>query len=93
MKYVWAGVLVLAGCGGSGPETPSADPIAPEKLAGCKAEALAASVGQPLSSFNAVLPENTRVLEPGSVATQEYNPARTNVHVSGDGTILQVYCG
>ncbi|KAK3368862.1 putative PUA RNA binding domain protein [Lasiosphaeria ovina] len=36
------------------------------------------------------LPEQTRIIEPGSMVTKDYNPDRLNVHLKDDGTVSHV---
>ncbi|KAK4130647.1 hypothetical protein BT67DRAFT_429142 [Trichocladium antarcticum] len=39
------------------------------------------------------LPQQTRVIEPGSMVTKDFNPERLNVHVKEDGTVSHVSHG
>jgi hypothetical protein len=39
------------------------------------------------------LPEQTRVIEPGTMVTRDYRPERLNVQVTDDGTVEHVYHG
>ncbi|KAJ4300607.1 hypothetical protein N0V88_003290 [Collariella sp. IMI 366227] len=39
------------------------------------------------------LPEETRVIEPGSMVTKDFKPERLNVHVKEDGTVSHVTHG
>jgi hypothetical protein len=39
------------------------------------------------------LPKTTRVIEPGSIVTKDYNPDRLNVHLNDDGTVAHVNHG
>ncbi|WP_170479650.1 I78 family peptidase inhibitor [Ruegeria arenilitoris] len=66
---------------------------APVDLAFCKGEPFADSVGQPVSSIQASLPERSRVLGPDDIATQDYRIDRLNVYVSGSGVIQRLSCG
>jgi len=36
------------------------------------------------------LPKETRVIEPGSMVTKDFNPDRLNVHLKDDGTVSHV---
>ncbi|KAL2052685.1 hypothetical protein ABVK25_006925 [Lepraria finkii] len=36
------------------------------------------------------LPKEHRVLEPGSMTTQDFNPDRMNIHLAEDGTVRHV---
>ncbi len=75
---------------------PGSDPgfdSAPVDLAFCKGEAFADSVGQPVSTIQADLPDRTRVLGPDSIATEDYRVDRLNVYVNGAGIIQRLTCG
>jgi hypothetical protein len=39
------------------------------------------------------LPQETRVIEPGSMVTKDFRPERLNVQVNEDGTVSHVYHG
>ena len=39
------------------------------------------------------LPEEHRLIHPGSVTTADYKPERVNVHLSDDGTVHKVTKG
>ena len=84
--------LVLIGgvsCGtvdGDGPSRAGAD--------SCGSEAWRSYVGQRVDALNDVeLPEATRVLFPGSVATTDFLPERLNIAIGTDDLVEQVYCG
>ncbi len=49
----------------------------PSKLDFCKAE----------------LPQETRIIQPGSMVTKDFNPDRLNVHLKDDGTVSHVVHG
>lgn len=66
---------------------------APVDLAFCQGEAVAGSVGQPVSTIQAQLPERSRVLGPGDLATQDYRIDRLNVFVDETGIIQRLTCG
>ncbi|KAG9229680.1 hypothetical protein BJ875DRAFT_182155 [Amylocarpus encephaloides] len=38
----------------------------------------------------AELPKPTRIIEPGSIVTRDFNPERLNVHLKEDGTVSHV---
>jgi hypothetical protein len=60
----------------------------------CGAEALQALVGQSETALEGVdLPEFVRVIRPGDAVTLDFNPARLNVDLDGDGSITKLYCG
>ncbi|EAA32790.1 hypothetical protein GE21DRAFT_6302 [Neurospora crassa] len=39
------------------------------------------------------LPKQTRIIEPGSMVTKDFNPDRLNVHVGDDGKVSHVVHG
>ncbi|MCF6273285.1 MAG: hypothetical protein L3J37_08870 [Rhodobacteraceae bacterium] len=39
------------------------------------------------------LPENTRIIRPGTTFTEDARPSRLNIGVSASGTIVHVACG
>jgi len=88
-------LILLAAC--AEPPAPQDAPItseaAPVDLAFCQGEAFADSVGQPVSTIQASLPERSRVLGPDDIATQDYRIDRLNVYVNGAGTIQRLTCG
>ncbi|WP_170346786.1 I78 family peptidase inhibitor [Ruegeria atlantica] len=66
---------------------------APVDLAFCKGEPFADTVGQPISTIQANLPERSRVLGPDDIGTQDYRIDRLNVYVDGAGVIQRLTCG
>ena len=88
-------LIVLAACAETDlPEPGSAElDAAPVDLAFCKGEPFAQSVGQPVSTIQASLPERSRVLGPDDIATQDYHIDRLNVYVNGAGVIQRLTCG
>ncbi len=88
-------LIMLAACAESEIpiESASTPEAAPVDLAFCKGEAFADSIGQPVSSIQASLPEKARVLGPNDIATQDYRVDRLNVFVNGAGVIQRVTCG
>ncbi|CAD0184380.1 Peptidase inhibitor I78 family protein [Ruegeria sp. THAF57] len=88
-------LVLLAACA----ETPATETAAtqPEAsavdLAFCQGEAFADSVGQPVSTIQAQLPERSRILGPDGIATQDYRIDRLNVYVDGAGIIQRLTCG
>lgn len=51
-------------------------------------------VGQRVDALNDVeLPEDARVLFPGSAATMDARPDRLNIDISAGDTVTRVYCG
>ncbi|KAK4466186.1 hypothetical protein QBC42DRAFT_282556 [Cladorrhinum samala] len=39
------------------------------------------------------LPEQSRVIKPGSMVTKDFNPDRLNIHVNEEGTVTHVQQG
>jgi Peptidase inhibitor I78 family len=61
---------------------------------GCGAAARQDLVGENVAVLNtADLPEGRRILFPGMMATQDFQPGRLNVEVDSSDTITRVYCG
>ncbi len=88
-------LILLAACAEppAPEETRTAPEAAPVDLAFCQGEALAGSVGQPVSTIQFDLPERSRVLGPDDIATQDYRIDRLNVYVNGAGIIQRLTCG
>ena len=88
-------LILLTACAET--DLPEPAPLEPEPapvdLAFCKGEPFAASVGQPVSTIQAELPENARVLGPDDIATQDYRVDRLNVFVDASGVIQRLTCG
>ncbi len=86
---------LLAAC--AQPPVSEDDPLAPEDapvdLAFCQGEPFVESIGQPVSTIRADLPERSRVLGPDGIATQDYRIDRLNVYVNGSGIIQRLTCG
>ncbi|GAA6160715.1 hypothetical protein NBRC116589_28890 [Ruegeria sp. HU-ET01832] len=88
-------LALLAAC----TQTPAPEdaPLSPEPapvdLAFCLGEPFANSIGQPVSTIQAQLPERSRVLGPDGIATQDYRIDRLNVFVDETGIIQRLTCG
>ena len=68
--------------------------LTPASSEGCGAERLQEWVGQPEAALDMPnLPENTRLIRPGDLVTQDFQPGRLNVLVDADGNVQRVYCG
>ncbi|MEM9845233.1 MAG: I78 family peptidase inhibitor [Pseudomonadota bacterium] len=104
MRYAAAIVVVLAGCGPSVPPSNVPDPGTGVGLSGsglvertpdtCGLSDFLGLVGQPASAANSIVSSQpVRVVTPGSIVTNEYNPQRVNVDVDGNNTITSVRCG
>ena len=60
----------------------------------CGADALQTLVGQNTSVLAAMtFPSGTRVIEPGTPVTMDYNESRLNIHIGRTGRIERVSCG
>ena len=60
----------------------------------CGASGLQNLMNQPESALNAVaLPENTRIIRPGTEFEHSADPSRLNIGIAADGTIVHVACG
>lgn len=88
-------LTLLAACAETDlPEAAAVEPqTAPVDLAFCKGEPFAGSVGQPVSTIRASLPEPSRVLGPDDIASQDYRIDRLNVYVTKAGIIQRLTCG
>ena len=88
-------LILLAACGEA--PKPQVAPTSPEiatvDLAFCQGESFADSIGQPVSTVQAQLPERSRVLGPDDIATQDYRIDRLNVFVDESGIIQRLTCG
>ncbi|WP_170411418.1 I78 family peptidase inhibitor [Ruegeria atlantica] len=89
-------LALLAACAETAPvpeDNPTPPEAAPVDLAFCLGEDFADSIGQPVSTIQAQLPERSRVLGPDDLATQDYRIDRLNVFVNGSGIIQRLTCG
>ena len=89
-------LILLVACTETAPlpeDARLAPEAAPVDLAFCEGEAFANSIGQPVTSIQAALPERTRVLGPDDLATQDYRIDRLNVFVDDAGIIQRLTCG
>ena len=85
-------VLLTACAAPPEPEATAPEP-APVDLAFCLGQPFADSIGQPVSTIQAGLPERSRVLGPDDIATRDYRIDRLNVYVDGNGIIQRLTCG
>ncbi len=89
----------LAGCAANKSASPSSSVSASPSGKSCNAQPAQNLVGQAFSaSVGADVrgrtgSDSVRVLKPGQVMTLEYNPARVNVIVDGQGKISAIRCG
>jgi hypothetical protein len=88
-------LILLAACAETPPpeEARLSPEAAPVDLAFCKGDPFAESIGQPVSTIQASLPERARVLGPNDIATQDYRIDRLNVFVNEAGLIQRLTCG
>ncbi|WP_171131839.1 MULTISPECIES: I78 family peptidase inhibitor [unclassified Ruegeria] len=89
-------LILLSACS----ETPSEQqsPRLPSRapsidLAFCLGDPFAGSIGQPVQTIQAALPERSRVLGPNDLMAQDYRIDRLNVFVDDDGIIENITCG
>ncbi|MEM7075221.1 MAG: I78 family peptidase inhibitor [Pseudomonadota bacterium] len=105
MRWAVFGMILLAGCG---PAPYSEDPtvagdttvlsngsgLVERTPDTCSLSDFQYLLGQPVSAFN---PSSTtrpvRVVAPGSIVTNEYNPQRVNLDTNGNGVVTNVRCG
>jgi len=80
--------LLLAGCGSPDGAAPGIDPTDP-----CGAKGYSALLGAPLAAVTLPADLNTRILQPGSMATTDYVETRMNIEVDANGTIVGLSCG
>ena len=59
----------------------------------CGAQNYTALLGTPLAAATLPADLNSRVLRPGAAATTDYVPARLNIEVDEDGTVIGLSCG
>lgn len=105
MRFTAVIALLLAGCGpsipvetvpdtGTGVGLSSSSGLVERTPDTCGLAEFQALIGQPASSVNTVLSSQpVRIVAPGSIVTNEYNPQRVNVDVDGNNTITGVRCG
>ncbi len=95
MHRIIPALILLAGCAETTApvETPASTDAASVDLAFCLGDDFADSIGQPVSTIQAQLPERSRVLGPDDIATQDYRIDRLNVIVNGAGIIQRLTCG
>lgn len=69
-------------------------PAAPETADTCGMQAAQKLIGQPFSGIDPMtVPGPIRIIHPGDMVTQDYNPARLDVEVNGSGVIIRLHCG
>lgn len=67
----------------------------PNAISGnCGATGMQGLLNQSESALSAMtLPENTRIIRPGTVWTKDADPSRLNIGISASGKIVHVACG
>lgn len=86
-------ILALAACTATAVPPAGFPPSGPPEDT-CRSARYSGLIGQPASAVGVVgILDPYRVLTPGSVVTQDYSPARINIHVSASGTIEKLTCG
>lgn len=84
MRFI-IGLLLLAGCAAQ-QSAPTPDT--------CDAARFAPMVGGPVTALERVyMLGKIRIQRPGHMFTQDFDPARVNVHVGKDGSITHLTCG
>jgi hypothetical protein len=77
-----------------GRRDPESARSAGEPASACEAERYQSLIGMTATDVERQrLPETSRMLEYGSVYTQDYVPARLNVHLDQNGRVYRVICG
>jgi len=86
---IFSSVMFLAACALAQTNTPPPMDLTPR----CGADQLKGLIGQDSAILREIeLPENLRVVHPGMMLTQDYQPARLNIAVDKDGIINRVWC-
>ena len=62
-------------------------------LAECKGADWLDEIGKPGAPLALELPQNARIIKPGSIITQDYNPQRINVDLDQAGNVSRIWCG
>lgn len=103
-KHLWLAfgfAVALAGCQTSVDETVEVD-LSTDTEGGfterepdtCGAEEFQTALGQPRSIIPGLgVTRTIRIVAPGDIVTQEYNPLRMNFYVNASGIITRVTCG
>ncbi|MEL6169561.1 MAG: I78 family peptidase inhibitor [Pseudomonadota bacterium] len=90
MHRVFPLILLFAGCSVQpGTEFP---PIGTP--GGCAPQVFSSFLGQPRTALVGVTINGpSRVIEPGSAVTTDFQPDRVNFEIDEAGTIARIYCG
>ncbi len=93
MRFPILALVVLAACTEETPPDPPIDqPV--EDTTACGGGPDSNLVGQSVDVLAAMtFPGPIRVIRPGMLITQEYNPKRMNLDVDSKGIIIRVWCG
>lgn len=64
------------------------------KPAVCDTQGLEALIGKSKEALSAIdLPQNTRIIEPGTMVTRDYRRDRVNIDIDEAGIISKIWCG
>ncbi|MFD0858797.1 I78 family peptidase inhibitor [Roseovarius aquimarinus] len=88
--------LALAACGGGAPGAQrGAEPVfTPAATDSCGATAYSDRIGKDHKAFDFSAPDRPlRIIGPDMAMTMDYNPARLNVDIDGQGRITRIWCG
>lgn len=85
-RSILAAGLILAWTGPGGANGGAGDD-------GCGAAALQALVGRPVAEVRGELPDEARIIPPGSAVTQDHRPERLNVDLDEGDVIVRLWCG
>ena len=81
--------LTLAGCSAiPGGSAEAVDPTDP-----CGAQGHTSLLGSNFAAVTLPANLNDRVVGPGTVVTQDYDPSRLNIETTADGMIIGLSCG
>ncbi|WP_162891819.1 I78 family peptidase inhibitor [Profundibacter amoris] len=92
MRFVILTFVGLAACTEIPPDPPIDQPT--EDTTACGGGPDSNLVGQSVDVLAAMtFPGPMRVIRPGMLITQEYNPKRMNLDLDNKGIIIRVWCG
>jgi len=92
MRFITLAFAGLAACAEIPSDSPVDQPV--EDTTACGAGPDSNLVGQPVDVLAAMtFPGPVRVIRPGMLITQEYNPKRLNLDLDNKGIIIRGWCG
>lgn len=94
-KLTWiAPVLLISACSPT-PSEPTAKPVENEVVVQeCDIARFENLIGQPMEIFaSGDYPQNTRIIEPGTMVTRDYRADRMNIDIDEAGIITKIWCG